>query len=39
MFDTKVMVAPNSPMARAKHNMPPATMPGRISGSVTVENT
>src|SRR6516225_3374555 len=39
MLETKVIVAPNSPSARAKHNNRPATMPGKASGSVTVKNT
>jgi len=39
MFDTKVMVAPNSPMALAKHRIMPARMPGTMSGKVTVANT
>ena len=33
------MVAPNSPMALAKHRIMPAMMPGTISGSVTVRKT
>ena len=33
------MVAPNSPMARAKERMAPATMPGAIKGKVMVANT
>ena len=33
------MVAPNSPIALAKHRIMPAMMPGRVSGSVTVANT
>ncbi len=36
MFDTKVIVAPNSPIALAKARIAPVTIPGRISGSVTV---
>src|ERR1051325_10092205 len=36
MFETKVIVAPNSPSARAKDRIMPARMPGRISGSVIV---
>src|SRR6516162_2025269 len=39
MLETKVMVAPNSPSARAKHMTAPAMMPGSASGSVTVKNT
>ena len=39
MLPTKVMVAPNSPSARANDSTSPATMPGRASGSVTVANT
>src|SRR5690606_5065457 len=31
----KVMVAPNSPSARAQHNTAPATRPGATDGSVT----
>ena len=34
MFETKVIVAPNSPRLRAKHSTMPAMMPGRISGRV-----
>ena len=33
------MVAPNSPIALAKHRIAPAIMPGRQSGRVTVTNT
>lgn len=36
---TKVIVAPNSPIALAKASTMPARMPGRISGRVTVRNT
>ena len=36
---TKVIVAPNSPIALAKARIAPAMMPGRISGRVTVANT
>ena len=32
------MVAPNSPIALAKARMAPATIPGKISGSVTTTN-
>src|ERR1044072_5483161 len=32
MFDTNVMVAPNSPSALAKHSTRPAMMPGGASG-------
>src|ERR1700704_534885 len=39
MLDTKVIVAPNSPMARANERMVPAMMPGSMSGSVTVRKT
>ena len=39
MFETNVMVAPNSPSALAKHSTMPAMMPGSASGSVTVANT
>jgi len=39
MFDTNVMVAPNSPMALAKHRIMPAMRPGTISGRVIVRNT
>src|SRR5262245_14838277 len=38
MLDTKVIVAPNSPRARANANTAPAMMPGNVSGSVTVKN-
>ena len=38
MLETKVMVAPNSPSALAKHSTMPAMMPGSASGSVTVRN-
>src|SRR3979411_1972617 len=38
MFDTKVMVAPNSPIALAKPSTMPASTPGSASGSVTVAN-
>src|SRR6266581_2624129 len=38
MFDTKVMVAPNSPSARANASTPPAMIPGMASGRVTVRN-
>ena len=36
MLETKVMVAPNSPSALAKHSIMPAMMPGSASGNVTV---
>src|SRR5947209_2801246 len=36
MFDTKVMVAPNSPSARANASTVPARTPGKASGSVTL---
>src|SRR4051812_33311019 len=39
MFDTNVIVAPNSPSALAKHSTMPAMMPGSASGNVTVANT
>src|ERR1700676_4566311 len=39
MLPTKVMVAPNSPSARAKQSTMPAMMPGSISGSVMVRTT
>ena len=39
ILDTKVMVAPNSPSARAKHRTAPAMMPGKASGKVMVRNT
>src|SRR6476659_8641495 len=39
MFETKVMGAPNSPIALAKHRIMPAMIPGRISGKVTNVNT
>src|SRR5579872_6472658 len=39
MFETKVIVAPNSPSERAKARIMPATMPGRIRGNVMVANT
>jgi hypothetical protein len=39
MFDTNVMVAPNSPSALAKASTVPAAMPGIARGSVTVANT
>ena len=35
MFETKVMVAPNSPIALAKPSTMPASTPGNASGSVT----
>ena len=34
----KVIVAPNSPSARAQHRTVPASSEGRTSGSVTVQN-
>ena len=37
MLETKVMVAPNSPIALAKPSTMPASTPGSASGSVTVE--
>ena len=36
MFETNVIVAPNSPSAFAKPSARPARMPGSASGSVTV---
>jgi hypothetical protein len=39
MFDTKVMIAPNSPRLAAKAVIAPATMPGDIDGSVTEQKT
>ena len=39
MFETKVIVAPNSPIALAKPRIAPAITPGRISGRVTVSHT
>src|ERR1700756_4598184 len=39
MFETKVIVAPNSPIALAKPSTMPASTPGSASGSVTVANT
>ena len=39
MFDTKVIVAPNSPRARAQHSTAPAASEGAISGTVTRRNT
>jgi hypothetical protein len=38
MFETKVIVAPNSPSARAKDRIMPAMMPGTIKGKVIVRN-
>ena len=34
----KVIVAPNSPSARAQHSTAPAATPGATSGSVTRRN-
>ena len=39
MLDTKVIVAPNSPIALAKPSTMPASTPGSASGKVTVANT
>ena len=39
MFETNVIVAPNSPSAFAKPMMRPASTPGSASGSVIVRNT
>lgn len=38
-FPAKVMVAPNSPRARAQVRAAPAARPGATMGSVTVKNT
>lgn len=38
-FPAKVMVAPNSPSARAQVRAAPATRPGATIGRVTVRNT
>src|ERR1700682_4893528 len=39
IFDTKVMVAPNSPIALAKPSTMPASTPGNAKGKVMVRNT
>ena len=39
MLETKVMVAPNSPIALAKPSTMPASTPGIAKGKVTVKNT
>src|SRR5258705_111260 len=39
MLETKVIVAPNSPIALAKPSTMPASTPGSASGRVTVANT
>src|SRR3954471_6802091 len=39
MFETKVIVAPNSPVALANERIIPAIMPGRIRGRVTTRKT
>src|SRR5437870_6727335 len=39
MLATKVIVAPNSPMLRAKERIMPAMMPGRASGRVITRKT
>ena len=39
MLETKVIVAPNSPKALAKHKTTPAITPGSASGNVMVRNT
>src|SRR3979411_1670711 len=39
IFDTKVMVEPNSPIALAKPSTMPASTPGSASGKVMVANT
>src|SRR5947207_12210946 len=38
-LETKLIVAPNSPMLRAKARIAPASRPGAMSGNVTVKNT
>lgn len=38
-FPAKVMVAPNSPSARAQVSAAPAARPGATMGRVTVKNT
>src|SRR3546814_10507679 len=38
-FETKVIVAPNSPIERAKPSTSPASTPGTLSGNVTLQNT
>ena len=37
IFDTKVMVAPNSPRLRAKARIRPVIIPGMVRGSVMVK--
>lgn len=39
MFETKVIVAPNSPIAFAKDKIEPVTNPGSIKGTVIVKYT
>src|SRR6185312_7035813 len=39
MLETKVMVAPNSLMLRAKPRMAPVNIPGAINGTVMVRKT
>ena len=39
IFETKLMVAPNSPKLRAKESIVPVIMPGIISGKVIVTKT
>ena len=39
MLETKVMVAPNSPKARAKASTAPTTIPGAAIGNVTGSNS
>ena len=39
MFETNVIVAPNSPIAFANDNTIPARMPGKINGNVMVAKT
>src|SRR3546814_12593834 len=38
-FERKVIVAPNSPIERAKPSTSPASTPGTLSGNVTLQNT
>ncbi len=39
MFETKVIVAPNSPSERANASNTPTATPGKAKGNVTVRNT
>ena len=39
IFETKVIVAPNSPIAFAKDKIEPVTKPGSIKGTVIVKYT